>query len=452
MKRSKIVALVILTFVIFCCCSASATVRQEGNLYVVDEAEGYAPVLNGNKNTAREDAKREAYRDALEKALGAAITGVTEMENYAVLRDKVFSQTTGVVKAFDITREWIDDDGVMHITAICKVAKTALDGVLGPAVLDAIGNPRMMVLIDERIADKTPFLSTTESKVLEIFQKAGYLIVDPDQARTLIKIDSSKAFDTPDLIMDAARTLRADVIILGKAYGNAFHTGKIEGITMYGVKGTVQLKAVLTKSAYQVTSKTVESSTGKKPALSVEDGAVRCFEEAASIASKEIVHNIAYSLASGSSGGVPGITVNIKVVNISFKESEAFVEALREFVGKNASVYERSYSDSLLEMDVVSEKTSRNLASFLTNKGFDIDVMTTQTITAKVHQDEVSIDDAPESPKEPIVEPHVESNAEEPRKSGGVCASGFGSFYSLALFISIILLRGSQEKLNKKKR
>ena len=60
--------------------------------------------------------------------------------------------------------EWEDSDGLLHLSAVCDVAEAALDGVLGPAVIDALGNPRIMVLLDERIGDKPSFLSTAESE------------------------------------------------------------------------------------------------------------------------------------------------------------------------------------------------------------------------------------------------------------------------------------------------
>jgi hypothetical protein len=364
---------------------AAAGVRREGDLYVVDDAEGYAPVENGNKNAAREEARREAYRDALEKALGATVQGVTEMQNYQVVRDKVFSQTTGLVKNFDTLREW-EEDGMFRISALCKVSYAALDGVLGPAVIDALGNPRVMVLIDERIeqeqGDAGVFLSASESETLRVFEKAGYLLVDPDQAHALLSIDPAAAYSDPGKLMDVARTLRADVIVLGKAYA-ASQSGKREGITMFRVKSTVQLKAVLTRTAYQIGSNTVARETGKKPAFSVKEGADRCFTEAASTASKEIVHKIAYSLVSGSAGGVPGMTVNIRIADISFREAESIEEALRELAGRSGGVYEREYENNILEVDVVSEKTARAVASFLSENGISVEGVTAQTVNGR---------------------------------------------------------------------
>ena len=71
----------------------SAPKQAAGKLITV-EVEGYAPIVDGAKNKAREDAKRSVMREALEKALGAYVTGITEMKNFEVVKDKVFSQSS----------------------------------------------------------------------------------------------------------------------------------------------------------------------------------------------------------------------------------------------------------------------------------------------------------------------------------------------------------------------
>ena len=363
--------------------AAWAKVRTENGMYVVDDAEGYAPVKNGKKAAAREEARRMAYRDALEKALGACVTGITEMQNYAVTRDKVFSKASGLVKDFKVVSERVDEDGVLRLTGICKIAEKALDGALGPDVIAMLGNPRIMILVDELVGDKPPFVSATESEALRVFEKAGYLIVDPDQARTLLRMNPAAAFDDPVKLAEAAQTLRADIIIVGRAHAGAFAKQKVHGITLYGVSGTVQLKAVLTQTAYQVSSKTVSQSTGKKPAQTVGGGAERCFRQAAAQAAQEIVYKIAYSMASAGSG-IGGITVNIKIANATFQDVETIEEHLRELAGKGGEVFERSYRDSLLELDVVSGKTAREVASFLSGQGVAVEGLTAQTISARV--------------------------------------------------------------------
>ncbi len=364
--------------------SVSAKVTRQGGMYIVDDAEGYAPIRNNQKKTAYSEARNMAYRDALEKALGACVTGITEMENFAVTRDKVFSKSSGLIKDFRILSENVDEDGVLTIKASCKVSEKSLDGVLGPEVISMLGNPRIMLIVDEKVGGQTPFMSTTEGVLQKIFENAGYLLVDPEQARTLLHLDPSRAFDDPETLSQAAKTLKADIIVAARASAGAFASHKIHGIRLYGVSGTVQLKAVLTKTAYQISSKTASASTGKRPAQTVGGGAAACFNSAAKSAADEIVYKIAYNLASAGSA-LGGITVNIKIEGASFKDVERIEEGLRTLAGRTGELFERNYSDNMLELDMVSENTARKIASFLSdNNNLEVTGLTQQTITARV--------------------------------------------------------------------
>ncbi len=88
----KKLAIFLLVAPVFVRPSEAAPVQAKGNVIHV-EAEGYAPIVGNDKNRAKDEAKRSACRDALEKALGAYVTGVTEMQNYHAVKDRVFSQT-----------------------------------------------------------------------------------------------------------------------------------------------------------------------------------------------------------------------------------------------------------------------------------------------------------------------------------------------------------------------
>ena len=52
----------------------AAAPKPAAGKFITVEAEGYAPIVDGAKNKAREDAKRSVMREALEKALGASTT------------------------------------------------------------------------------------------------------------------------------------------------------------------------------------------------------------------------------------------------------------------------------------------------------------------------------------------------------------------------------------------
>lgn len=361
---------------------SSAKISLENGTYIISEVSGSAQIINNNRKAARNDARQAAYLDAIEKFLSEFMQGINDSENYSTLRDKLLAKSSSLVKNFKSTSEIIND-GILTLTGNCRINERTIDDLIGPDLIKILGNPRIMILIDELVGGKPPFISTVESELLQIFEKAGYLIVDRDQARALLNLSPSSAYDDPSKLMEAARTLRADIIILGRASAGAFSKLKHLGQTLYGVSGTVQLKAILTNTAYQISSKTISRSTGRQPVGSVGKGADRVLRSATVEASGQILYKIAYSMASAGTS-IRGITVNIKISDADFNDVENIEGRLKEFAGSKGELFERSYRDNILEVDVVSDQTARNIASFLSRNGVNVSALTNQTIDAKI--------------------------------------------------------------------
>ena len=352
--------------------SFSAKVRAEKNTYFIDDAEGFAVIVDGKKQQAREQAKRMAYRDAIDKAM-EMFSGNPNAE----MRNKVFAKSQSMVKNFKITSETISGD-TLFITGSCSVGERAFDGVLGPEVISMLGNPRVMIIVDEEAGKNS---SVVEEELLSIFENAGYLIVDRDQAQTLLALDPKRAFSDPEMLTAAAKTIKADIIIVARASSGAKHAQRF-GINMYQPSGSVQLKAVLTKTGYLISSSRVSRGTKNWQGNSYAGGYVK---SAAKQAVEEIIYKIAYRMASaGSSLG--GITVNIKLAGASFKEMENLTAYLKE----TGQVFERNYSPEMSELDLVSPKNARNVASLISDytlpngKIIEVDGLTAQTVSAKV--------------------------------------------------------------------
>ena len=167
--------------------------------------------------------------------------------------------------------------------------------------------------------------------------------------------------------------------------------------SLYGISGTVQLKAVLTQTAYQISSKTFAASTGKKPAGSISEGAGRCFKEAAHKATEQIIYKIAYNMASAGSA-FSGKNINIKIFNASFGDVEKIENALKEFAGNSGKLFERSYKNNILEIDLISKHSARDTASFLSEHGININALTVQTIEANILKDNATKNNIADAP------------------------------------------------------
>ncbi|MBQ7544317.1 MAG: hypothetical protein IJT02_05165 [Synergistaceae bacterium] len=353
---------------VFACSPVYAAVRSERSTYFIDDAQGQAVIKDGKKQAARDEARKMAMRDAIDKAMDM-FAGETSSE----MKNKVFARAQSLVKNFKITSENVEGD-TLYITASCSVGEKAFDGVLGPEVISMLGNPRVMVIVDGSNA------SLLEEELLRLFEKAGYLIVDKDQAQALIALDPKQAFSDPEMVAAAAKTIKADIIIVARASSSAAHAQRF-GIHMYKPSGSVQVKAVLTKTAYQISSTTISRGTKDWQGSSSAAGILR---SGIRQAAEEIIYKIAYRMASAGSA-LGGITVNINLANASFKDIEQFTAYLKE----TGQVFERSYSKELAELDLVSPKNARNVASLISDYQLpggtvEVDGLTAQTVSARV--------------------------------------------------------------------
>lgn len=361
--------------------SSPKTQQTQSLKLITVEAEGVAPVINEKLNEAREAAKRNLARDALEKAIGAQVQAVTKMENFEVVKDKVFSQTQGLVKRIDVKKEWVDSDGLLHLTGTCGVAEKNLDVVLGPAVIDALGNPRVVILIDERVGNKISFMSTAEGEVQKIFEKAGFMIIDHRLVTNngAIDVASTIMAQSPEGLLQVAQACNADVVVCGTAYSENYMHQKRLGIDLYHMRSRVRLRAILvdTKQTLGFEEGSTHNENDRPYSLNEalgrtpEDGAVRGLRPAANVAAKNIVNKIAYALVSGSAGGIPGRTVKVIITGIDFKTSRLLRDKLLG-LGGVSGVYQRNFKNNRLELDVVSDKTSEEIAEYLSDNKFEI--------------------------------------------------------------------------------
>ncbi|MBQ6971217.1 MAG: hypothetical protein IJP86_02550 [Synergistaceae bacterium] len=375
MKRKVLLLLLALMIAIIPVSAESAGKKKKpapslpaGKLITVS-AEGKAPVTAGNRAEAREAARRELARNALDMSVGSYVESVTKMSNYKLVSDKIFSQYKGLVSSMSIKDEWVDDEGMYHVTAECGVSETRLDSALGPAVIDALGNPRIMIMLKD---------GTARNAVQKVFEKAGYMIINVSQAQVLKDIDLEAARAAGDYseIRAAAKNFRADVIITGGAGASVSTKQHILGQTIYAVNSSVRLEAVLADTAQVIGS---EGFSSRNKAISYGEGAAKGLSSCASRAATSIVYKIAYAL----SGQSTTRTVKVIIRNIDYAASRRLTDDL-SFTEGISGVYRRRYvNGNELELDIVSDKSADDIAGILAGKNYDITEVTGAVVEAR---------------------------------------------------------------------
>ena len=339
---------------------------------VVNEVTG----TGKNRTAAVDDAKR----NAVEQGIGAFIDGYAAMKDYQTVTEKVFSKSAVVIKKFEVLNESTDKDGLVTIKARATIPAAALDGVLGPVAIDMLGNPIALIILDERVSDKQPFMFTSEGEVERVFQNSGLHIVDKEQSDVLtsVQLNEARQKQDDDELLRVARDFKADILITGKAYAGSFVSVKAGGHPVYSGRASVRLKAVLTSTAQQIGYNASEADQKITRGTTAEDAAVKGFQVCASQAAKKMVYAVAYSML----GSLGAPAYGIKITDIPFDAVFTLIESM-EGLGGIKSVYQRSYDKGTLELDVVLATDKNDLARWLSKNGLSVSRVSARTVEGR---------------------------------------------------------------------
>ncbi len=114
--------------------------------YAVDtsvEAEGVSSL-------SREDAIRQAQRLAVGQAVGVFVQSETEIENFRLKKNRVFSRTEGYITKFDVIEERkVRGIYKVRINAVVSLDKIKDDLMAMKILLESLERPKIMILLRE---------------------------------------------------------------------------------------------------------------------------------------------------------------------------------------------------------------------------------------------------------------------------------------------------------------
>jgi hypothetical protein len=160
---------------------------------IVVTAEGLvdpnAEIYKKDKGLMVDDLRRDAQRQAVEKAVGVYVESSTLVENYLLIEDKVLSKSKGLIKQIlEQSSPRLGEDGLMHMQIKAEVfiseVKTALQSLSKENRLSLIkekGNPTISVAVivrdAKRSVDDIPENSSIAENILKgHFVNFGYRV------------------------------------------------------------------------------------------------------------------------------------------------------------------------------------------------------------------------------------------------------------------------------------
>jgi len=144
---------------------------------------GRAKIFNGNEGSARNQALRNALRDAVKQGVGVILDSNTIVKNWTVIQDEVYSSARGFVKQYQVTRDEKDSD-TWFIEIEAEVATGQIKDKLSELRIlhKKMGNKRLMVLYNpehpEALAVDHSAVRSALTSIPTEFNQSGFRIFD----------------------------------------------------------------------------------------------------------------------------------------------------------------------------------------------------------------------------------------------------------------------------------
>ena len=159
-------------------------------------ADPNAETYQRDKGLMIDDLRQDARRQVIEKAVGAFIDSSTLVENYVLLEDRVFSQSTGLIKrVIKESNPWLGEDGFMHLLIQAEVYVTGVQDALQEmsrssrvGYIRQYGDPKISVAVFAQDAARGSWTSRSdiaENILKEHISGFGYRVWSEEMTKKL---------------------------------------------------------------------------------------------------------------------------------------------------------------------------------------------------------------------------------------------------------------------------
>lgn len=344
---------------------------QEEAVQVV-QGEGRGAIMNNDVSNARDQALDDAQRNAVEQAVGVMIWSETVTENFMLTKDVILSNTSGYVAHYEVLDEGKEDPYTYKVTikATVKTGKLREDGEAIAAIIENVGKPRIMVLMDEQIVDldgTVTDMDLSEIAIMNAFHKKSEKFDFLDPTTVQANLDKTKARAAMNGDVEAAAAIArmngADAIIVGKAQSKKKRV-KAFNLTLEKSDAKVSGRVIWADTGRIITSKT--ASAFKNVGVEQQTG-VTALKEASTQLAKDLMDPI---LEHWRAMLFSGRTVQLILRNVaSFSQLSELEATLKYAIRGIKKLQQRTFDSGVAVYDIDAESSARQIARELETKG-----------------------------------------------------------------------------------
>ncbi len=362
-------------FIIFVVSCFTFTARAQKATKVV-MSKGVAGIFSNDIGLARDQAIDDALRKAVEQTLGTFVQSSTLVENNMLVEDNILSWSNGYVRQHNVVREGKVDAQTYEVTIQAEVELANLrndwDGIQN--LLNKMGNPRIMLMIDEQnigeSRNRYQYLSVdmniTENTLLNKFIENGFECVDPATVRQNLQQDQALAVLQGNTKMAAAiaKKLGAEVVITGKTIAKVASGFNLGG--MKSCQANITARVIKADIATIIATGTAHAAY---PHIDEVTGGTEAIKKATNKLSSELINKITKKWKDEF---YKSTTVKLVVHGIkSFTQVNDFKNTVKYFVRGVKDIYNRNIAGDMAELDVKITGNANQLARELEKKDLD---------------------------------------------------------------------------------
>ena len=236
-------------------------------------------------------ARRDALRKALEQGGGVEISSHSEVDNFVLIRDSIYARAEGIVTDYKILSNELGAGGTYYCKIIAKVDKSAIASTWGAVqnVLDQLGQPRIVIYIQERIDGVIQDSSILEHVLENRLLKSGFSVYAGQQVQAIMDKESADAGVEGNVakVQAIAKDFGAQIFITGTASADAAGVREVAGQLLAMYNGDAAFKMYYTDTGELIASESLPNWRG----------GARGYREASPQAGKKALENAGVDLA-----------------------------------------------------------------------------------------------------------------------------------------------------------
>lgn len=213
--------------------------------------EGCAPVYE-NLAVSRDEAMRQAKRNAIENAIGVYVNTETHAENFQLAYQKIITESAGYIDNYELLIEEERNDLFCVNIAANVITHDAVKDILNESssmcyLQQDVDKPRIMIVVSEKIDGEFVDRPSSEAQIYRILSEKCFNLIDKGQLEQIKARDTLRAGvgdndENLPMILEIAQDFGAEYLVAGSAESFEDSCWYMEDQQMWSCEGRVEAR------------------------------------------------------------------------------------------------------------------------------------------------------------------------------------------------------------------